>query len=348
MSLSITKRMGIYSNTQFENVCSKVTTISSSIVTILMLFFGGQSKIKMEGEREFYVKASGYLGMIYATAALFDAKTRPRLPGFRIFGEISIICSYISVWLLIYAIFEHHSIPFLAISSVSTFAGYFLFAGWVANGAPTIFGCKSDPRLAQVIARLGRKDDLNSVLHMATLIGILFKPDVPETADLFKAVLAASPEVIPGGGDGGGGGGGGGDGPPGPPGGGGGGGGDGDGAPPHGGDGDVILNLGQGTETGGGGGSTSTNQKSKRSPQIFNLVFFCIEFSILDSFFNVYRMQTRSQTRGQTPRIKSLERPGNPTAVLSKPYLYNLHFFFFLFKLVNFLIVLLKFLLIVP
>lgn len=121
MSFGVTKWLGIYSNTQFESVSSKVITLSSSIVTILMLFFGGQDKINIEGERELYVKLAGYLGMIYVTAALFDAKARPRLAEFRI---ISILCSYLSVWFLIYAIFERHSIPFVVISIGITLGGY--------------------------------------------------------------------------------------------------------------------------------------------------------------------------------------------------------------------------------
>lgn len=121
MSFGVTKWLGIYSNTQFESVSSKVITLSSSIVTILMLFFGGQDKINIEGERELYVKVAGYLGMIYVTAALFDAKARPRLAEFRI---ISILCSYLSVWFLIYAIFERHSIPFVVISIGITLGGY--------------------------------------------------------------------------------------------------------------------------------------------------------------------------------------------------------------------------------
>lgn len=135
MSFGVTKWLGIYSNTQFESVSSKVITLSSSIVTILMLFFGGQDKINIEGERELYVKVAGYLGMIYVTAALFDAKARPRLAGFRILGEISILCSYLSVWFLIYAIFERHSIPFVVISIGITLGGYIACSVWVSCGA---------------------------------------------------------------------------------------------------------------------------------------------------------------------------------------------------------------------
>lgn len=135
MSFGVTKWLGIYSNTQFESVSSKVITLSSSIVTILMLFFGGQDKINIEGERELYVKLAGYLGMIYVTAALFDAKARPRLAGFRILGEISILCSYLSVWFLIYAIFERHSIPFVVISIGITLGGYIACSVWVSCGA---------------------------------------------------------------------------------------------------------------------------------------------------------------------------------------------------------------------
>lgn len=48
MSFGVTKWLGIYSNTQFESVSNKVIVLSSSIVTISMVFFGGQDKIDQE------------------------------------------------------------------------------------------------------------------------------------------------------------------------------------------------------------------------------------------------------------------------------------------------------------
>ncbi|WZZ19298.1 hypothetical protein YC2023_112387 [Brassica napus] len=185
MSFGVTKWLGIYSNTQFESVSSKVITLSSSIVTILMLFFGGQDKINIEGERELYVKLAGYLGMIYVTAALFDAKARPRLAGFRI---ISILCSYLSVWFLIYAIFERHSIPFVVISIGITLGGYIASVQMRSHKGHT-----------QMQTRSQTRSRIKSLESPGNPTGMKLKPDMSETSHRSSKVLTPSLEVIPGG-----------------------------------------------------------------------------------------------------------------------------------------------------
>lgn len=57
-------------------------------------------------------------------------------------------------------------------------------------------GRRNDPTLAVVLNRLGRYEDPNTVLHLATLLAIYMKPEKAETATLMEAVRKASPEVI--------------------------------------------------------------------------------------------------------------------------------------------------------
>lgn len=86
--------------------------------------------------------------------------------------------------------FESAILPFLLGILVAMVVGSILVLFRYGNGVGEE---RPDPRVVEIIKRLGKHGDTNSALSFAALMGILCGPERPETEALYQAVIATSP-----------------------------------------------------------------------------------------------------------------------------------------------------------
>ncbi|CAA7037090.1 unnamed protein product [Microthlaspi erraticum] len=193
----------VYNNQEFELVVSKLTVLFTAIMTILMVFFGTYGKsILLNDEKKKMVQASGLFGIGCSLSSVVDAMIRPKNPDFHLSGEIAIISAYGTICTLVYAIFEEDYGQLCIAVFVVGFLGCLVLpvaamSGWVPPTPPTPPTPVLDPRLEEVMKRLGRPGDSNGTLHLATIFAILMKPEAPETTVLVQATITSSPELPP-------------------------------------------------------------------------------------------------------------------------------------------------------
>ncbi|CAN8306079.1 unnamed protein product [Cochlearia groenlandica] len=160
-----------FSDDEYEKLHNRLTSLFKAIITFIMLFFAGHGKQYItDAVKRVPVLAAGCFGLVFSVLSLVDSIVRSRFPKFKLFGVVSLASAYFSVG----------------------FVGSAIYAFY-----PSTKRSKSDPRLKSVMARLEVEGDRRfDVLHLATLIGIILKPDDPETDELCKIVLLASEDVL--------------------------------------------------------------------------------------------------------------------------------------------------------
>ncbi|CAL9213538.1 unnamed protein product, partial [Arabidopsis halleri] len=185
----ITTWLNIYTEAQYGELSTKLTLLFTSMLTILMIFYGGHGKKYLEDEkRKRLVTTAGVCGMIYASFAFVDSFVRFKYRAIRIFDEISLIAGYACLWTLVFILFDKVSLGFLICSILVILGGIFVVIKRHSEG--NIRGGRADPRFKEIVQELSNQGDANGVLQLAALMALMIKPEEPEAEELFRAVRA--------------------------------------------------------------------------------------------------------------------------------------------------------------
>ncbi|CAN7096972.1 unnamed protein product [Brassica rapa subsp. narinosa] len=198
MNFGVSIMFGWYTSEQFESMVTKMISLLLSVMAVIMVFFSGsRSEIIKDEANRVSILVATISACAFATLAMLDALARTWLPGLRIFAETCVVSGYACIWSMVFMIFRHTS-HYLMVPGVGFgLVGFSLLSFMYTYDRERVRGAEVDARLPEVLNRLGRRGDRNSVLHLSTIVAILLKPEDPATALLMEAVRLASPEVLP-------------------------------------------------------------------------------------------------------------------------------------------------------